>query len=145
MKKRLITPLGEILIYLDGILSDYEALPHCCSVRSVLKKPVGGCYIISVPVNHCQSVRCVVALDYPDLPNEGCSGERYWSSAFVKNNIILTIGAEDDNPHFETNQLRYGMEYILHSPMDAVTFAIAWATDYEGPFDIRTDLATDIF
>ena len=66
-------------------------------------------------------------------------------SEFVKDNVVLTIGAGDDIPAFNTNQIRYGMEYVFKAPVDKVMFGVAWATDYEGQFDIRTQLATDLY
>ena len=66
-------------------------------------------------------------------------------SEFVKDNIVLTIGAEDENPAFGTNRITYGVEYVRKIPVDKVVFGIAWATDYEGQFDIRTQLATDFY
>ena len=95
--------------------------------------------------NDWKTVRCVVSLYDTEIPNNGDSGERYLCSEFVKDNIILTIGAGDDNPAFDTKQIHYGMEYIRKVPVDQVIFGIAWATDYEGPFDIRTQLATDLY
>ena len=66
-------------------------------------------------------------------------------SEFVKDNIVLTIGASDENPAFDTNRIQYGMEYVRKAPIDKVMFGVAWATDYEGQFDIRTQLATDLY
>ena len=69
----------------------------------------------------------------------------YLYSEFVKDNIVLTIGASDENPAFDTNRIQYGMEYVRKAPIDKVMFGVAWATDYEGQFDIRTQLATDLY
>ena len=59
--------------------------------------------------------------------------------------IVLTIGAGDEHPAFETTWIRNGVEYIRKSAVDEVRFGIAWATDYEGIDDIRTELATDLY
>ena len=43
------TPFGTIKITADGIMLEYEAIPFCCQVRSVVSKPLAGCYRITVP------------------------------------------------------------------------------------------------
>ncbi|MBP3347512.1 MAG: hypothetical protein J6L92_02015 [Clostridia bacterium] len=145
MGKGILTPMGEIQIYIDGIRSDYEFEPYICNTHSVLQKPPAGCYRIAVSAKEWQTISCVVALCDTELPNVGASGERYLYSEFVKDNIVLTIGAGDDDPSFDTNRIRYGVEYVCREPIDKVLFGIAWATDYEGQFDIRTQLATDLY
>ena len=145
MDKRLLTPLGEIQIYIDDICSDYEYEKYCKNIRSLQERPVDGSYRIIIAKKDWKTIRCVVSLYDTEIPNIGDSGERYMCSEFVNNNIILTIGAGDDNPAFDTNRIRYGMEYVYKSPIDKVMFGIAWATDYESPFDTRTQLATDLY
>ena len=125
--------------------SDYQYEPHCPNVRSLQDRPVAGSFRIIVSKNGWQTIRCVVSFRCAEPPNTGASGERYLYSEFVKDNIALTIGAEDGNPSFDTNRICYGMEYIRKTPIDMVSFGIAWATDYEGPSDIRTQLAADLF
>ena len=104
---------------------------------------MAGCYQIVISKKDWQTIRCVVSFYDAELPNEGASGERYLYSEFVKDNIVLTIGAGDDNTAFDTNRIPCGVEYVRRAPIDKVMFGIAWATDYEGQFDIRTQLATD--
>ena len=145
MSKRLLTPLGEIQIYIDDIGSDYEYEKYSKDIRSLRKQPVEGSYRITITKTNWKTIRCVVSLYDTEIPNSGDSGERYLCSEFVKDNIILTIGAGDDHPAFDTRQIRYGMEYVQKKPIDKVMFGVAWATDYEGQFDIRTQLATDLY
>ena len=145
MGKELLTPLGKIEVYIDDIRSDYEYEKHCKNIRSLLEQPLAGSYRIVVSSEKWQSIRCVVSLDNTEIPNNGDSGERYLCSEFVKDNVVLTIGAGDDIPAFHTNQIRYGIEYVFKGPVDKVMFGVAWATDYEGRFDIRTQLATDLY
>lgn len=145
MDKRLLTPLGEIQIYIDDICSDYEYEKYSKDICSLRERPVDGSYRIIISKNSWKTIRCVVSLYDTEISNNGDSGERYLCSEFVKDKIILTIGAGDDNPAFDTNQIRYGMEYVRKAPVDKVMFGIAWATDYESPFDIRTQLATDLY
>lgn len=145
VSKRLLTPLGEIQIYIDDICSDYEYEEYSKDIRSLREQPVAGSYRIVISRNDWKTVRCVVSLYDTEIPNTGDSGEQYLCSEFVKDNIILTIGAGDDNPAFDTNRTRYGMEYVRKAKIDKVVFGIAWATDYESPFDIRTQLATDLY
>ena len=40
MGKGILTPLGEIYIYIDNVRSDYEVEPYNCNVLSVLEKPL---------------------------------------------------------------------------------------------------------
>lgn len=145
METKLVTPLGEIEVYVEGILAAYEAQPHVCTVRSVLAKPPAGCWRITVPAEACRTIRCAVRLEAPEPQNSGSSGQRYLCAEFVKENVILTIGAENENPAFDTNRLPNGMEYVLKQPLEQVSFGIAWATDYDGKYDIRTYLAADLF
>ena len=145
MKKGILTPLGEIQIYIDNVRSDYEVEPYICNVRSVREKPLAGSYRIIVSAKEWQTVRCVISLCDTEIPNEGGSGERYLYSEFIKDNIVLTIGAGDENPAFDTNRVPYGVEYVRKAPIDKVMFGVAWAIDYEGQFDIRTQLASDLY
>ena len=145
MNKRLLTPLGEIPIYIDNIFYDYEYEKHSKDIPSLQERPLAGSYRIIISKNDWKTVRCVVSLYDTEIPNNGDSGERYLCSEFIKDNIILTIGGGDDNPAFDTNQIRYGIEYVRKAPIDKVMFGIAWARDYEMPFDIRTQLATDLY
>jgi len=145
MEKGNITPLGEIHIYIDNVRSDYEVEPYNCNTRLVCEKPLAGSYRIIVSAKEWQTIRCVVSLCNTEIPNEGASGERYLYSEFIKDNIVLTIGAGDENPAFDTNRIPNGVEYVCITPVDKVVFGIAWATDYEGKFDIRTQLATDLY
>ena len=145
MKNGILTPLGEIQIYIDNVRSDYEYEPHCPNIQSLQDRPVVRSFRIIVSKNSWQTIRCVVSLSCTELPNIGASGERYLYSEYVKDNIALTIGAEDGNPSFDTNRICYGMEYIRKTTIDMVSFGTAWATDYEGQYDIRTQLAADLF
>ncbi len=145
MDKRLLTPFGEIQIYIDNVCSEYAYEKYCRDIRSLQERPVAGSYRIIVAQKDWTTIRCVVALNDTEISNIGDSGERYLCSEFVKENMILTIGAGADSPAFDTNQIRYGMEYVRKAPIDKVMFGIAWATDYESPFDIRTQLATDLY
>ena len=145
MKKGILTPLGEIQIYIDNVRSDYEVEPYICNIRSVREKPPAGSCRIIVSAKEWQTIRCVVSLCDTEIPNEGATGERYLYSEFVKDNIVLTIGAGDENSAFDTNRVPYGVEYVRKAPIDKVMFGVAWATDYEGEFDIRTQLASDLY
>ena len=145
MKNSIVTPLGKIHIYIDNVRSEYEAEPYHCNTSAILERPLDGSYRIIVSAKGWQTVRCVVSTSDTGIHNEGASGERYLYSEFVKNNIILTIGAEDENPAFDTIRIPYGVEYVCRTPIEQVMFGVAWATDYQDPFDLRTQLATDFF
>ncbi len=145
MGKGILTPLGEIQIYTDNIRSDYAYEKYCKNIQPLQERPLAGSYRIVLSPKKWETIRCVVSLDDTEIPNDGASGERYLYSEFVKDNVVLTIGAGDDNPAFDTNQIRYGIEYVYKAPVDKVMFGIAWSTDYESQFDIRTQLATDLY
>jgi len=139
------TPLGDIQLYIDDVLCDYEYEPHLCTVRSISEKPLAGCYRIRVSAEEWQTIRCVAALNDPQIRNSGSSGERYLYSEFSKDRVVLTIGAGDGCSAFDTIRLPHGVEYVKKAPVDQVMFGVSWATDYEGPYDIRTQLATDLY
>lgn len=145
MKQGILTPFGEIQIYIDNIRSDYEYEPFCKDIRPLQERPLAGSYQIVIPKRDWQTIGCVVDLCDPGISNDRATGERYLYSEFVKDNIVLTIGAGDEHPAFETTWIRNGVEYIRKSAVDEVRFGIAWATDYEGIDDIRTELATDLY
>ena len=145
MNKELVTPLGEINIYIDNVKTDYKAEPCSCKVHSVREKPLAGSYRITISADNWQKIRCVAALHDTGIANTGASGERFLYSEFISDNVMLTIGAEDENMAFDTNRLRYGIEYVRKASINRVLFGIAWAADYEGPYDIRTQLAADLY
>lgn len=145
MGKGILTPLGEIQIYIDNVRADYVYQAYCKNIKPLQEQPLACCYQITISKKDWQTIRCVVSLCDTDIPNSGASGERYLYAEFAKGNIVLTIGAGDEQPAFDTNRIRYGVEYLRKAPIDHVMFGIAWATDYQGDFDIRTQLATDLY
>lgn len=145
MKGRILTPLGEIYVYVDGREYEYVWEPHVCTVRSVREKPPAGCFRITVPVQQWERICCVAALTEETLPNTPSGGQRYVCAEFVKGRTVLTIGGGDEIPGMETRVLRCGVEYLRRGPVDRVMFGVAWAEDYEGIYDIRTQLAADLY
>ena len=139
----LITPLGKIKIYVDGIPADYQAIEYAFDRPPCKEQPVAGCYRIEVSVQGRRNISCVAELECSEIPNTGGSGESYLNAEFVKDNLILTIGMEDDNPAFTSVRTEYGLECYLLKPMESIKFGIAWATDYEGSYDVRTWYAAD--
>lgn len=139
----LFTPFGPIMVFVDDVMVDYEAVKHIFNRPPVKNHPIAGCYRIHVPTAGSRLIRCEVKLNDASIGNTGASGERYMDAEFISDTTILTIGAEDDSPAFETMQTEYGMEYRIHEAVDEVVFGIAWATDYEGASDCRTWYAAD--
>lgn len=139
----LTTPFGEIKVYIDGAPIDYEATVHYYDRPPVKGHPIAGCYRIHVPVGEHRSIRCEVDQNDSNIVNTGASGERYMDAEFISDSLILTIGAEDENPVFETVRTEQGMEYRIRGSVAEVVFGIAWATDYKGPSDCRTWYAAD--
>lgn len=139
------TPLGRIEIYIDDVLTNYEFQSYQGTARSLQEHPVAASYRIIISGHDWHTVRCVLALEDDTIPNDGATGERYMYAEFVKDNIAVTIGAGDEITGFDTNHTRYGIEYIRKESIEDVMFGVAWAEDYEGPNDIRTQLATDLY
>ena len=139
----LFTPLGSIKIFTDDILLDYKAAIHSCDRAPVKGHPIAGCYRIRIPAEGYRLIRCEVDLKDSAIRNTGSSGERYADAEFIHGTTILTIGAEDENPAFETVRTTHGMEYCINGTVAEVEFGIAWATDYEGASDCRTWFAAD--
>lgn len=138
----LATPLGQIRIYADGVCIDGRAAEYVFDRPPCKDKPVAGCYRIQVDAGGRNAISCVAELVVP-VRNTGASGENYMDAEFIRGDTILTIGAEDGNPAFESVRLESGVEYRLLQPMDTVVFGIAWATDYQGASDCRTWYAAD--
>lgn len=138
----LITPFGKIKVYVDGACVDYKATEYSFNRHPCKDRTVTGCYRIEIDTHSRSDITCVVELTEP-IPNTGSSGERYIDAEFIKDNTILTIGMEDENPFYESVRIKNGLQYKMLQPVDAVVFGIAWATDYEGINDVRTWYAAD--
>jgi len=139
----LVTPFGKLNILVDGVAIDFEAKPFDYIKPPVKDKPIAGCYRIHIPVGKCQSIQCVLELEDEKIDVSGSSGERYLCREFIDGTIMLAIGAEDENPAFETGRVKNGMEYLVDDRIAEVVFGIAWATDYEGTDDVRVWFAAD--
>ena len=137
------TPFGAIKIYTDDVVVDYEATTRTYNRGPVKDHPVAGCFRIRVPVGVHRSIRCEVELKDTAIRNTGASGQNYADAEFIFGTTILTIGAEDENPAFETIRTEFGMEYCIHDSVNEVVFGVAWATDYKGLSDCRTWYAAD--
>lgn len=138
----IISPLGNINVYADGVCIDYKATEYDFNRHPCKDRPVAGCYRIEIDTHDRTVLACVVELTEP-IPNTGSSGENYIDAEFIKDDTILTIGMEDDNPAFESVRVENGLRYKLLHPVDKVVFGIAWAIDYEGADDVRTWYAAD--
>lgn len=137
------TPFGKIIILIDGVAVAYEAKPFDYIKPPVKDKPIAGCYRIHIPVKNYCSIQCVLELEKESVEVSGSSGERYLCREFVDGATMLAIGIEDENPAFESERVKYGMEYRINGRVDEVVFGIAWATDYEGTDDVRVWFAAD--
>ena len=138
----LTSPLGNIKVYVDGACVDYKANKYSFDCHSCKDRPIDACYRIEINTHGKSDIACVVELTEL-IPNTGSSGENYIDAKFVKDDTILTIGMEDDNPAYESVRIKNGLQYRLIKPVDKVVFGIAWATDYGGADDVRTWFAAD--
>ena len=139
----LFTPFGPIKVFVDGIELDYEATLFTYDRPPVKGHPIAGCYRIRVSVGSHRSIRCELLFSTIPIRNTGDSGQYYVNAEFEQGSINLRIGAEDENPAFETIRTESGMEYRIHTPVPEVVFGVAWATDSEGSSDCRTWYAAD--
>lgn len=139
----LTTPLGQIKVYADDVTLDYEAVSHSFDRGPVKGHPIAGCYRIHIPVESYRTIRCEIELTDVSIRDTGASGERYMDAEFISGATILTIGAEDENPAFETVRTEHGMEYRILRAVTEVVFGVAWTTDYAGNSDVRTWFAAD--
>ena len=137
------TPLGTVSICINGVYTEYEALEISFTRPPCKDKPITACYRIELDAKGCHSIACTLDPISDGTKNTGDSGENYLNAEFIKDNCILTIGMEDNNPAFESVSLPFGLQYNLNYSIDKVVFGIAWATDYEGEHDIRTWYAAD--
>ncbi len=145
MDKIISTPFGKITVYVNDSLSAYDYSPYVCKVKTVCDNPITASYKISVPCTDAQTVRCVMDLNCENISTEWDTDERYLGIHFYRDDTIVTIGAEADNTEFDTEITECGIQYLLKSPRKILNFTVAWTTDYKGEYDIRTNLATDIF
>ena len=137
------TPFGTIRVYADDKNLDYMPEEYVFDRPPAKGRPVAGCFRVRVPVGEYRSIRCEVGWNGTAIRNTGASGECYADAEFIAGSTILTIGAEDENPAFDTVRTECGMEYRIRSSVAEVVFGIAWATDYEGASDCRTWYTAD--
>ena len=137
------TPFGQINILVDGVAMHYEAVPFDYIKPPVKDKPIAGCYRIHISVGNYRSIQCILELENAKVGVSGSSGERYLCKEFEAGTTMLAIGGEDENPAFESEQVKNGMEYHIVNKIDEVVFGVAWAIDYEGIDDVRVWFAAD--
>ena len=82
-------------------------------------------------------------LDNESVDVSCSSGDRFLCREFYDGSVMLAIGAEDENPAFEVERVKNGMEYHINGKVEKVAFGIAWATDYAGTEDVRVWFAAD--
>ena len=145
MDRIISTPLGKIIVYVNDMPSAYDFSPYDCRAKAVLDNPISACYKISVSCTDVRTVRCIIELNGENTSTNWDSDERYLGIDFIKGSTIVTIGADTDNSDFDTELIEGGIQYLLKSLSKVLYFSIAWATDHKDQFDIRTNLATDIF
>lgn len=148
LNSKLITPLGEIEILVNGNPYPYTAIPYTYIKPPVKDQPIDGCFRIFIPVMNYSEIICQL---HPtvDGVEEGfeSGGEDYECNSFQHQTIELVIGMEDDysseNPRFISERISRGVKYSNLSGCDEVVFGIAWTTDYFGDNDCRCWYAAD--
>jgi hypothetical protein len=142
------TPLGEIVVLVDGKPYDYTAIPYTYDHSPVNEQPIDGCYRIFVPVTNCSGIICRLNPSDDEI-EEGieAGGEGFECNSFQKNNVELVIGMEDDYsaqfPRFVSERISKGVKYSNFNECNEVLFGIAWTNDYFGDDDCRCWYAAD--
>lgn len=121
----------------------YEAKPCRFNRSPVQDQQIAGCFRICVPAEQYSTIFCVLEKNNPDIQILNSSGENYFAAEFVCGQTILTAGAEDDHPAFDTKSIPDGIAHSIHASIQQVVFGIAWADDYHGQPDVRTWFAAD--
>lgn len=142
------TPLGEIVVLVDGKPYDYTAIPYTYDHLPVKEQPIDGCYRIIVPVSNCSEIICLLNPSVDGI-EEGmeAGGEKYECNSFQRHNVELVIGMEDDYSaeflRFISERISKGVKYSNFNECNEVLFGIAWTNDYFGDDDCRCWYAAD--
>jgi hypothetical protein len=145
------TPLGEIVIIVDGQSVTYKPISLDCTeygTRNEIMFTVDARYKIEVKLS---SIPCVVECKFNDfLGDDGRggvdSGQYLALICFYRGNTKLSIGVEDEIPGVECSYTDYGLKVELteQASIHCVTFGIAWvAMKDEEKEDIYTWFAAD--
>ncbi len=101
MMKKLITPFGTILIYINDIEMEYQAIK--LENNPVLFPDIDGRYKITVKYDSDNSehfIYCMIDnMDCSKIQNGPESGERLECQTFYQDNMKLSKGIESDKEH----------------------------------------------
>ena len=156
--KKLITPLGKISIYIDGISTEYKAV-RLKNNPSVFPN-LGGRYRIElnyVSDNLEHFIICVIDdIDPSKVKKYAESGEKLECQSFYKEDIKLSIGIECDTGYYDTGErvgsydydsvyLENGIGYHI-LPMTKshkFIFGLAWIDECREEDEIQTWFGAD--
>lgn len=155
---KLITPLGELLILVDGIEVRYNFIR--LENNSSIFPNIAGRYKIELEYNSDYSehqICCIIEnIDSRKIDNYAESGERLECQSFYKEDIKLSIGIECDTGYYEIGErignydydslyLENGICYhILETTKShKLVFGIAWINESIEDNDIQTWFAAD--
>ena len=148
LNSKLITPLGELEVLVDGKPYPYTAIPYTYTKPPVEDQPIDGCFRLFIPVTNCSEIICRLNSSVDGI-EEGieAGGEGFECNSFQKNNVELVLGMEDDYsaqfPRFVSERIFNGVKYSNFNECDEVVFGIAWTNDYFGDDDCRCWYAAD--
>ncbi|MPN29667.1 hypothetical protein SDC9_177120 [bioreactor metagenome] len=156
--EKLVTPLGVIRIYNDGIELEYNAIKLCND--SILFPDIDSRYKIEVEYkadNSSHLISCIIdKIDSKKTEVYSESGERLECQAFYQENIKLSIGIECDTGYFDTGErignydydssyLNNGIGYSIlpNTKSHTFLFGIAWINECNDENDLQTWFGAD--
>lgn len=152
---KLLTPLGELFITVDGKLIEYE-YRKANLVQSC--KDVNGRYIINIsfiPDGKPHRISCRIT-DYIPSKNDGIeSGEGLELKSFYNGNAKLSIGMVGDSVYingkriweydYDNDYLDDGVEYVILDITETqnFVFGVSWLNNCTEENDIQTWFGAD--
>lgn len=148
---RIITPLGELFIHVDGIdiMYDYQVRG-----KSDPCKDVEGRYLVEINfqpdgiMHHI--IECVfITPNNLEYTRSYESGECLECQAFYTKKDKLSIGTHvnNDGSDYEVDYLNNGMAYLIFpsTKNTKYEFGISWICDYTKDNDVQTWFGADPF
>ena len=151
-QNKLLTPLGEIQIFIDEKPVEYEAQFLNC------ERFCADLSVKYVPDGQKHTVTCKIKGYIPSVNDEIESGERLELKSFYNGKTKLSIGTEGDS-YYLSNEIRIsdydydydiaylkdGMEYEIlpFTKTEDYLFGIAWIENYNDENSVQTWFGAD--
>lgn len=153
---KLVTPLGEIDILIDGRETEYDF--HIVDVDSSCKD-VDGRYTIQIlfdPDGRCHRISCKIRDYIPSEMDDIESGENLELKSFYKGGAKLSIGTEGDSGYINGERVSTtydydneyqddGVDYVIlgATKTQIYTFGVAWVNNYTENNEVQTWFGAD--